>query len=129
MVDQVFAADVGQVGALGLVGDVGAEPLSHGEHQGAVAHVEPIAAAVTLAPRRSAEINLDIIRRNVDEIVLVSDDEMREAARWLWFEMGIGAELSGAAAIAAIQAGKLDLPEDSTTAAVICGVGDDGIGG
>jgi threonine dehydratase len=54
---------------------------------------------------------------------------MREAARWLWFEMGIGAELSGAAAIAAIQAGKLDLPEGSTTAAVICGVGDDGIGG
>ncbi len=85
--------------------------------------------AVTLAPRRSAEINLEIIRRHVDEIVLVSDDEMREAARWLWFEMGIGAELSGAAAIAAIQAGKLDLPEGSTVAAVICGVGDDGVEG
>jgi threonine dehydratase len=54
---------------------------------------------------------------------------MRTAARWLWFEMGVGAELSGAAAIAAIQAGKVDLPKDSTVAAVICGVGDDGIGG
>jgi threonine dehydratase len=62
-------------------------------------------------------------------MVLVSDDEMRTAARWLWFEMGVGAELSGAAAIAAIQAGKVDLPKDSTVAAVICGVGDDGVGG
>ena len=85
--------------------------------------------AVTLAPRRSAEINLEIIRNQVDQIVLVSDEEMRTAARWLWFEMGVGAELSGAAAIAAIQAGKVDLPKDSTTASVICGVGDDGIGG
>jgi threonine dehydratase len=85
--------------------------------------------AVTLAPRRSAEINLAIIRDKVDRIVLVSDEEMRAAARWLWFEMGIGAELSGAAAIAAIQAGKVDLPADSTTAAVICGVGSDGIEG
>ena len=84
--------------------------------------------AVTLAPRRSAEINLEIIRRNVDRIVLVSDDEMRAAARWLWFEMGVGAELSGAAAVAALQSGKLDLPEDSRVAAVICGVGTDGIG-
>ncbi len=84
--------------------------------------------AVTLAPRRSAEINLEIIRNKVDEIVLVSDEEMRTAARWLWFEMGIGAELSGAAAIAAIQAGKVDLPKDSTVCAVICGVGDDGVG-
>ncbi len=85
--------------------------------------------AITLAPRRSAEINLEIIRNNVDEIVLVDDEEMRKAARWLWFEMGIGAELSGAAVIAAIQAGKLDLPKDSSVCAVICGVGDDGVGG
>ncbi len=54
---------------------------------------------------------------------------MRTAARWLWFEMGVGAELSGAAAIAAIQAGKVDLPKDSTVASVICAVGYDVIGG
>ncbi|MHA1571058.1 MAG: hypothetical protein ACTSWM_04505 [Alphaproteobacteria bacterium] len=41
----------------------------------------------------------------------------------------MGAELSGAHAIAAIQAGKVDLPADGTVAAVICGAGDDGIGG
>ncbi len=114
---------------------IGIEPVGAPTLSESLAAGKPITlpkietAAVTLAPRRSAEINLEIIRKNVDRIVLVTDDEMREAARWLWFEMGIGAELSGAAAIAAIQADKVNLPEGSTTAAVICGVGDDGIGG
>jgi len=109
---------------------VGAPTLSKSLAAGSLISLSAIETeAVTLAPRRSAEINLAIIRDKVDQIVLVSDEEMRAAARWLWFEMGIGAELSGAAAIAAIQAGKVDLPADSTAAAVICGVGDDGIGG
>jgi threonine dehydratase len=109
---------------------VGAPTLSESLAAGSLITLPKIeTAAVTLAPRRSAAINLEIIRRNVDQIVLVSDQEMRAAARWLWFEMGVGAELSGAAAIAAIQAGKIELPADSTTAAVICGVGDDGIAG
>lgn len=109
---------------------VGAPTLSQSLAAGSLISLPAIETeAVTLAPRRSAEINLAIIRDKVDRIVLVSDAEMRAAARWLWFEMGIGAELSGAAAIAAIQAGKVDLPADSSAAAVICGVGDDGIGG
>lgn len=109
---------------------VGAPTLSESLAAGKLITLPKIeTAAVTLAPRRSAEINLEIIRNNVDQIVLVSDDEMRAAARWLWFEMGIGAELSGAAAIAAIQAGKVELPKNSSVCAVICGVGDDGIGG
>ena len=83
--------------------------------------------ALSLAPRRSAEINLEIIRRNVDEIVLVSDHEMREAARWLWFELGIAAELAGAASLAALQSGKVEVPDDSAVAAVVCGTGSDGI--
>ena len=54
-------------------------------------------ATNTLAPRRSAQINLDIIRDLVDDIVLVSDDEMRRACQWLWlwFEMGQAVELAG----------------------------------
>ncbi len=108
---------------------VGAPTLSESLAAGKLITLPKIETeAITLAPRRSADINLEIIRRNVDEIVLVSDQEMREAARWLWFEMGVGAELSGAAAIAAIQAGKVDLPADSSVCALICGVGDDGVG-
>lgn len=83
-------------------------------------------AANTLAPRQSAEINLEIIRQNVDEIVLVTDDEMREAARWLWFEMGVAAELSGAAALAALLARKVKLPPTAKVCALVCGAGNDG---
>ncbi len=83
--------------------------------------------AGTLAPRRSAEINLEIIRREVDEVVLVSDGEMAEAARWLWFELGVAAELSGAAALAALLAGRLAPPAGSRVGVLVCGAGSDGM--
>ena len=79
----------------------------------------------TMAARRSEQINLDIIRQHVDDIVLITDDDMREAARWLWFEMGIAAELSGAAALAAILTGQV--PMQGTVCALVCGAGIDGI--
>ncbi len=83
--------------------------------------------AGTLAPRRSAEINLEIIARLVDEIVLVSDEEMRAAARWLWFELGIAAELSGAAALAALMAGRVETATGASVTALVCGAGTDGL--
>ena len=82
--------------------------------------------AGTLAPRRSAQINLDIISGTVDEVVLVSDEQMREAARWLWQEFGVGAELSGAASIAALKFGAAALPKGARGCALVCGKGSDG---
>ncbi len=86
-------------------------------------------AAATLAPRRSESINLEIIRRHVEEIVLVSDAEMRAAARQLWFDFGVAAELSGAAALAALQQGRVAFGPGTKVAAIICGAGSDGIDG
>ena len=107
---------------------VGAPTLTTALAAGMVTTLEAVETdAVTLAPRRSAQINLDIIRRTVDEIVLVSDDEMRAAARWLWFEAGVAAELSGAAAIAAIQTGRVAADPEATIAAIVCGAGADGV--
>jgi threonine dehydratase len=83
-------------------------------------------AAVTLAPRRSEELNLAIVRENVERIVLVEDQEMREAARWLWREAGIAAELSGAAAVAALLAGHYRPSDGERLCAVVCGAGTDG---
>ena len=68
-----------------------------------------------------------IIDKFVDDIVLVSDDEMGTAAQWLWFEMGQSVELAGAAAVAAIQTGKASAPDDQTIAAVVCGTGTAGV--
>ena len=83
--------------------------------------------ANTLAPRQTASVNFDIIRRCVDDIVLVTDEQMQAAARWLWFEMGVAAELSGAATIAALQSGAYQPPPKAQVCALICGAGTDGI--
>jgi threonine dehydratase len=85
-------------------------------------------AANTMAPLTSHEMNFAIIREKVDDVVLVTDEEMREAARWLWFETGVAAELSGAAAVAALFSGKIPLDGVRAVCAVVCGAGTDGLG-
>jgi threonine dehydratase len=67
-------------------------------------------------------------RDHVDDIVLVTDEAMLEAARWLWFELGIAADLSGAAAIAALRSGAVAFSKGQTIGALVCGAGPDGIG-
>jgi threonine dehydratase len=84
-------------------------------------------AAVTLAPRRSDELNLAIIAQTVERIVLVDDHEMREAAQWLWHEAGIAAELSGAAAVAALLHGHYRPAPEERLCTVVCGTGTDGL--
>ncbi len=106
---------------------VGAPTLSRSLEAGELVTLSEINTAVgTLAPARSAQINLDIITRTVDQIVLVDDGEMAEAARWLWFELGIAAELSGAAAMAALLQGRIAAEPDMTVGVLVCGAGSDG---
>jgi threonine dehydratase len=85
--------------------------------------------AHTLASKGSHEMNFEIVRGRVDDVVLATDDEMVDAARRLWFEAGIAAELSGAAAFAAILAGKIPLAGVRAACAVVCGAGTDGLAG
>ncbi len=84
-------------------------------------------AAGTLAPRRTTALNLQLVADTVDRIVLVSDEEMREAARWLWFELGVAAEMSGAASVAALMFGRHRPQAGSNVAALVCGAGTDGL--
>jgi threonine dehydratase len=106
---------------------IGAPTLRNSRDAGKLVTLEKIeTVANTLAPRRSADLNFTIIEQLVDDIVLVSDDDMRAAARWLWFEMGLAAELSGAAALAALQSGAVSFPPETNVAAIVCGAGTDG---
>ena len=84
-------------------------------------------AATSLAPRQSSALNVDLIGKNVDRIALVSDDEMRDAARWLWRELGLSVELSAAAGIAAILTGRLGVENPGKIGVIICGTGADGM--
>jgi threonine dehydratase len=82
----------------------------------------------TMAALKTEAINYEIARRHVEEVVLITDDDMREAARWLWFEMGLAADLSGAAAIAALRSGAVRPPAGCRVCAFVCGAGPDGLG-
>jgi threonine dehydratase len=81
----------------------------------------------TMACRRTDEAIFQTVRHTVDDIVLVTDEEMQAAARWLWFEFGIAADLSGAASIAALRSGKIQNSGSAHVCALICGAGTDGV--
>jgi threonine dehydratase len=105
----------------------GAPTLHASLDAGALVTLDAITTrANTLAPRRSEASTFELIRQHVERIVLVSDADMEEAARWLWFEHGLGAELSGAAAVAALLSGAYVPAPDEHVCAFVCGSGTDG---
>ncbi|MDQ2803664.1 MAG: pyridoxal-phosphate dependent enzyme [Pseudomonadota bacterium] len=81
----------------------------------------------TMACAQTDERIFDLVRRMVDDVVLVSDDDLLAAARWLWFELGIAADLSGAAGVAALRAGGLSIRADQKVCTLVCGAGTDGL--
>lgn len=81
----------------------------------------------TMACGRTEERVFELARHAIEEVVLVSDDELLSAAHWLWFELGLAADLSGAAAIAALRSGKLQLAGGLKVCALVCGAGTEGV--
>lgn len=80
----------------------------------------------TMSCRQTDQAIYEATARNVDEIVLITDAEMEQAAKSLWFEFGIAADLSGAAALAALQSGRVALSGGEKVCALVCGAGTDG---
>lgn len=80
----------------------------------------------TMACRAADPRIFEIVQRSVADIILVADDEMEKAARWLWFETGVAADLSGAASIAALRSGHPVLADARSICALICGAGPEG---
>ena len=64
----------------------------------------------TKACGRTDEGVYDLVRANVDEVVLIEDFDMQRAAELLWFECGIAADLSGAGSLAALMSGAVVPP-------------------
>ncbi len=107
---------------------VGAPTLYDSLKAGQVVTLQRIeTSANTLAPKRSDAVNFEIIRHLVDDIVLVDDEQMRLAAGWLWREFGVAAELSGAAAVAALMSNAYVPAPGARICAIICGAGSDGL--
>jgi threonine dehydratase len=108
---------------------VGSPTLKASLDAGHVVTLDAVTSRVpTMSCRRTDENVFETVRRNVDEIVLVTDDEMEEASRWLWFEMGVAADLSGAASLAALRQGIPRLARAKHVCALVCGAGAEGTG-
>ena len=106
----------------------GAPTLHASVKAGHVVELPAITTGVpTMAARRTEAINLALVQRHVEDIILVTDDEMREAARLLWLEHGLAADLSGAASLALLTSGKFRPRPGAKVCALICGAGPDGL--
>jgi threonine dehydratase len=81
----------------------------------------------TMACRRTDDILFAQVRDKIDDMVLVSDAEMEEAAKSLWFEFGLATDLSGAASLAALRNGGITFRPGEKICALVCGAGTDGV--
>lgn len=109
---------------------MGSPVLLNALEVGANVALEKITTSVaTMACAKTDDRIFEIVRDRVDEIVLVDDEEMKRAAAWLWFEMGLAADLSGAAAIAALRERRIAIRAGARVCAIVCGAGPDAIAG
>lgn len=70
---------------------------------------------------KPGEITFEINSRLVKAIATVSDDELVEAMKFLFERMKLVAEPGGAAGVAALLAGKIELEPDTTVGVVVSG--------
>jgi threonine dehydratase len=82
-------------------------------------------SVATMACAKTDDRIFDIVRDKVDDVGGVDDTEMFRAAEQLWFEMGLAADLSGAAALAALSENRVRLKVGEKVCAIICGAGPD----
>jgi threonine dehydratase len=78
-------------------------------------------AADSLGARRVGELAFDIMMRQAGQGVVVKDDAIRAAQRWLWDRLRIVAEPGGATALAAVLEGIFVPPKGAHVGVVVCG--------
>ncbi len=105
---------------------IGVEPegsaaLSSALAAGEVVRIVPQTIADGLGAPFSGEHCLAVCRERVDEVVLVTDDEIADAMRFLYGRAKLACEPAGAAATAALLARKVAIDPDETAAAIVSG--------
>lgn len=105
---------------------VGVEPVGGASMKAALDAGEPVtlpqvdSIADGLLPVRSGDRTFAHVREFVDQVVLVEDDEIREAAKFLFVHERVVVEFSGAATVAALRSGRIE-SAGRTVAAVVSG--------
>jgi threonine dehydratase len=78
-------------------------------------------AADSLAPKQVGQLTFPIAQKFVDSVILVTDDEIREAQHVLWQNLRVLAEPGGAAAFAALLSGKYKPRDGEQVGVLVCG--------
>src|SRR4030095_5224863 len=101
---------------------VGAASMYESLRAGRVVELDEVRTiAGTLAPRAIGPLTFACAREVVDEVVLVSDDELRAAQRLLWSEVRQLVEPAGAAAMAALAFGHVKRIVGNHVGVLVCG--------
>jgi len=101
---------------------VGANVMTQSLEQDRVVSLSSInTIADGLAAPSIGENNLTIVKRYVDDIVLVTDDEIAAAMGAIMERCKIVTEPSGATAFAALLHGKIDIPQGATVVCLLSG--------
>jgi threonine dehydratase len=78
-------------------------------------------ASDSLGARRLGAIAWSVVRRFVDEAVVVTDDDIRSAQKVLWDELRLIAEPGGATALAALRSGAYVPERGERVVVAVCG--------
>jgi threonine dehydratase len=105
---------------------IGVEPeraaaLSEALAGGSPVRVEPSSIADGLNAPFTGEGTLAVCRERVDEVVLVTDEEIADAMRFLYHRAKLACEPAGAAAVAALLTGKAGVEDGAPVVAVVSG--------
>jgi len=106
---------------------VGVEPVDAPTLTLALAAGQPVdapagsIAADSLAPRRVGRLMFPIAQAHVSEVVLVTDDAIRQAQEALWNQLRIVAEPGGAAAFAALLSRAYVPQRGERVGVIVCG--------
>ncbi len=84
-------------------------------------------AADSLGAASVGELMFPIAQANIDQTVLVTDDDIGAAQRWLWAKLRLVSEPGGAAALAALLSGAYRHAEHERIGVVVCGANTDPI--
>jgi threonine dehydratase len=99
----------------------GAATMHHSVAAGTPQNIAPKTVADGLAAPMVGEMTLEAVRSHVDDLVLVSDDEILAAMRDLMTYTKLVVEPAGAAAVAAIRTRKVSFDAGAQVAAIISG--------
>jgi len=99
----------------------GAPSLSVALERGEPVRIEPSSIADGLNAPFTGPGTLALCRERVDEVVLVSDEEIEEAMRFLYIRAKLACEPAGAAAVAALLTGRVAFEPGRPVVAVVSG--------